>query len=299
MYASVLGRKNLVSNGTNTYGEGCYSNEISICMTTPNHVINYVKPPFVHSTTMQNSVPENFKYSYASVAQSKPSQKNSSFVSMATKSDTPPCDKNVNKKTVKHGNVNLNNVNVNVACIIKDLESAQEREKQEVKAGSQRLYTWTENQTEKLSTVSSSVGMIHAKTQSVNFKSNSHVNTDIPKSQSGNDLEKVQSEGHDLSEGEGQNEQDGQTEGQTGKKKRKRKRRRKKKNVDGENDNEDANSGANEEVTLHFEDEEEFPDLLAAAASGGALKSSPGASVISYSDVLKNVSSPQLKFTSL
>ena len=298
MYASVLGRKNLVSNGTNTYGEGCYSNEISICMTTPNHVINYVKPPFVHSTTMQNSVPENFKYSYASVAQSKPSQKKSSFVSMATKSDTPPCDKNVNKKTVKHGNVNLNNVNVNVACIIKDLESAQEREKQEVKAGSQRLYTWTENQTEKLSTVSSSVGMTHAKAQSVNFKSNSHVNTDIPKSQSGNDLEKVQSEGHDLSEGEGQNEQDGQTEGQTGKKKRKRKRRRKKKNVDGENDNEDANSGANEEVTLHFEDEEEFPDLLA-AASGGALKSSPGASVISYSDVLKNVSSPQLKFTSL
>ena len=300
-FSSALHRNNLVSSGTNPYAdafvEGYYGNELSsICMTTPNHVINYVNRPYIHGTPMQNIVPENFKYSYASVAQSKPSQKSSPFVSMTTRSDNPTCDKNVNKNKIKHNtNLNLNNVNINVACIIKDLESAQERERQEWKASAQKLYTWADGKDEKLkSTLSGhkqqSESVKITKGQSANLKSNSTAKTDISKPSSGrDDLEKGQSEGHDLSEGEGLNEQtEGQTEAQTGKKKRRRKRRRKRKNAGGVEGQEDANSGANEDVNLCFEDEEEFPDL--SAAVGDPTKSSPNASVISYSDILKNVS---------
>ena len=247
---------------------------------------------------MQSTVPENFKYSYASVAQSKPSQKNNPFVSVVTKSDNPTCDKSVNK-VVKHANFNLNNVNVNVACIIKDLETAQERGKQDLKTSAQKLYTWTDKEEKLKSTNSgqqSRMDIKLTKGQSVNCKSNSCLNSDIPKSQLGNDLDKVQSEGHDLSEGEGQNDQtEGQTEGQAGKKKRKRRRRKKKKVGEGEDGVDDANSGANEEITLHFEDDEEFPDL--STAKGNTSKSSPNASVISYSDVLKNVSRCSFKAT--
>ena len=302
-FSSALHRNNLVSSGTNPYAdafvEGYYGSELSsICMTTPNHVINYVNSPYIHGTPMQNIVPENLKYSYASVAQSKPSQKSSPFVSMTTKSDNPTCDKNVNKNKVKHNsNLNLNNVNVNVACIIKDLESAQERERQEAKTYAQKLYTWADGKDEKFKSAlpgqkppSESVKI--SKGQSTNSKSNANLTTKVDTSKpysERNDLENGQSEGHDLSEGEGQNEQtEGQTEPQTGKKKRRRKRRRKRKNAGGGEGQEDPNSGANEDVNLCFEDEEEFPDL--SVAMGDQTKSSPGASVVSYRDILKNVS---------
>ena len=302
-FSSALHRNNLVSSGTNPYAdafvEGYYGSELSsICMTTPNHVINYVNSPYIHGAPMQNIVPENLKYSYASVAQSKPSQKSSPFVSMTTKSENPTCDKNVNKNKVKHNsNLNLNNVNINVACIIKDLESAQERERQEAKTYAQKLYTWADGKDEKFKSAlpgqkpqSESVRI--SKGQSTNSKSNSNLTTKVDTSKphsERNDLENGQSEGHDLSEGEGQNEQtEGQTEPQTGKKKRRRKRRRKRKNAGGGEGQEDPNSGANEEVNLCFEDEEEFPDL--SVAMGDQTKSSPGASVVSYRDILKNVS---------
>ena len=294
-FSGVLNRKMFVSSGTNPYGEGYHRNDISVCMTTPNHVINYVNSPYIHATTMQNIVPDEYKYSYASVAQSKPSQKNNPFVSAVTRNDSSTCDKNVNKRTVKHNsNSNLNNVNVNVACIIKDLETAQEREKQELKTATQKVYTWTDYKEEKLKPTFSGQ-IVHsdlkqAKGQSIHIKSNSCVKADLSKSHSaGNDLEKGQSEERDISEGEGQNDQtEGHTEAPVGKKKRKRRRRRRKKNSEGGEGNDDINSGANEDVTLHFEDDEEFPDL--STATGDATKSSPNTSVISYSDILKSVS---------
>ena len=301
-FSSALNGNNLVSSGTNPYAdafvEGYYGNELSsLCMTTPNHVINYVNSPFIHGTPMQNIVPENMKYSYASVAQSKPSQKKSSpFVSMTTKSDNPTCDKNVNKNKVKHNsNLSLNNVNVNVACIIKDLESAQER--QDARTLAQKLYTWADGKDENLKATHSGQKLQSdsaklAKGQSTNSKSNLNITTktDTSKPHSEkNDLENTHSEGHDLSGGEGQNDQtEGQTEAQTGKKKRRRKRRRKRKNAGAGEGQDGENNGANEDINLCFEDEEEFPDL--SSAVGDQTKSSPSASTVSYSEILKNVS---------
>ena len=75
------------------------------------------------------------------------------------------------------------------------------------------------------------------------------------------------------------------------KKKRRRRRRRKKKSGDGDTaDNDDPNSGANEEITLHFEDEEEFPDLGfgAGGLEDGKSGNHDNAAFISYSEIVKH-----------
>lgn len=95
----------------------------------------------------------------------------------------------------------------------------------------------------------------------------------------------VKSQNHMLGLSDGNN-----NEGDV-KKKRRRRRRRKKKSGDGEGaENDDANSGANEEITLHFEDEDEFPDLAAGmtGSGDGNIGNHDNNASIAYSDIVKN-----------
>ncbi|KAK3095398.1 hypothetical protein FSP39_014182 [Pinctada imbricata] len=77
-----------------------------------------------------------------------------------------------------------------------------------------------------------------------------------------------------------------------GKKKRKRKRKRKKKRKDGDESDGGAmkDSTPQKEVELHFEDEEEFPDLMASTASGSNKTGGASIPLLSYSAMLKSSS---------
>jgi hypothetical protein len=89
--------------------------------------------------------------------------------------------------------------------------------------------------------------------------------------------------GHSLSDNNNNNQGDGE-----GKKKKRRRRRRKKKTGEVTAENEET-VGASEEITLHFEDEEEFPDL--SGCGGGchpAISSQFPAATMSYSDIINN-----------
>lgn len=76
--------------------------------------------------------------------------------------------------------------------------------------------------------------------------------------------------------------------GETGKKKRRRRRRRKKKYKDEEPDSQEEAKPEQEEVELHFEDVEEFPDLSSAKVSDNM------ATGISYSAILQQTVSHYL-----
>ena len=90
---------------------------------------------------------------------------------------------------------------------------------------------------------------------------------------------------------QGEEKTDNAGEEGEGKKKRKRKRKRKRKKKDGEEGEEGATEGQHEkkEVELRFEDEEEFPDLMASATGGSTRLGGAAAPTMSYSAMLKSV----------
>ncbi|XP_060571886.1 uncharacterized protein LOC132730055 [Ruditapes philippinarum] len=98
--------------------------------------------------------------------------------------------------------------------------------------------------------------------------------------------------GHSLSDNNNNNQGDGE-----GKKKKRRRRRRKKKTGEVTAENEET-VGASEEITLHFEDEEEFPDL--SGCGGGchpAISSQFPAATMSYSDIINNANTCNVQST--
>ncbi|XP_045184990.2 uncharacterized protein LOC123542996 isoform X2 [Mercenaria mercenaria] len=391
---SVFHRQNTVSNGTNPATD--FIHGIGVAMVIPDHgtgqVTNFASSSSAYSvfpgafsnmrTGFQgqgqsdslnamhgtvslvpylndSNVNASFRPSYASIAQSQPSQNHKqNLVAMATnKSDRTNCDNSVTinrtksaKKNSKSNNRSasrLGNVNVNVAEIMQDLERADSKRadsalklenayqkpgeiemgpgkflyssavKEQPKAESQKSNVLPISQiSQKNSKLTESkgqsqysqghfqgsekkVGQTQIKSQQsgpAKSQFKGHSQTSVGGQASGHGQlqvkgQNVQSDSNksdlDLDK-KGQSQSDNnvnQGEGEVKKKKRRR-RRRKKKTGEVTAENDDDNAGASEEITLHFEDEEEFPDL-SGVASGYAEKSSLfNASTVSYSDIL-------------
>lgn len=262
--------------------------------------------------------------SYASVAQKGPSQSNFSMVAgqpgystvaMVT-SDQKSCDNSnrpeqTSRRVPKSGNkARYGNVNVNVVDLMQDLERADALSGSanvNVTSAQNVANTYQQSTTsDKVKLSYSSVLQEPRKPSVAAVPSGKYPNNldpsgvvNIGQGQQGVKGQSLQSdkvsEHNDLlvrgqSQLQGVSDNNNNNEGDV-KKKRRRRRRRKKKSGDSDlADNEDGNSGANEEITLHFEDEEEFPDLGFGAAGSGEGKHADQeiAASISYSEIVKN-----------
>lgn len=374
-YYNAVHRNNTVSNGTNPTTD--FTHGFDIAMVIPDndtsHATHFVgssggylnlRTGFENSSDLNtmhatvNTVPylndgnsnPPLRPSYASIAQSQPSQKSKqNLVAIATsKSDQVNCDNSVtinrttsdkkNSKSNNRSGSRLGNVNVNVAEIMQDLERADNKliegkpvntyqvtadgkiasgkslyssavkdsGKSEVPLLSQILQK-NSNQTGGNSQLQqNSQGQVMSG-QQIGF-SKAQVKGQLPGQCLGSQQVKGQTFGKAQSqvkgqlvhsdnnksdlelEKKGQSQSDNNNQGEDGevKKKKRRRRRRKKKSGAVTAENDEESTGANEEITLHFEDEEEFPDLAAVASSDPAKSSLFSANTVSYSDVLTN-----------
>lgn len=265
-------------------------------------------------------------HSYASIAQRGPSQcqfnmvarqQGHSSVAMVTSDqkacdNSNRCDNTARKRVQKGGNKSrYGNVNINVVDLIEDLERAdalsESRSGSSVKVTSAQSSSSTYQPTDSGETLKFSYSSVLQETikSTGNSGSGGLVKSQISSTEKQGH---TQSQGHQVVKGQSvqsgiaadlhellvqsQNQVQGLSDNNTnegeGKKKRRRRRRRKKKSGDGEAaDNEDVHSGANEEITLHFEDEDEFPDL-ACVAGGNKSGSQGNTGSVSYSEILKN-----------
>lgn len=254
---------------------------------------------------------------YASIAQGKGQTSQSKKQSQVATVTAKSCDNNVslkkneNNKMLKGSRTGGRLGNVNVAEIMEDLERADKNRTSVNKKKSepqQKVLSAYYDQIE-VRQVTKPVNYSNVENKHENAAGTSNnttsqslyskvVENTKPASFSsrGNQLSQVkshptQSDSYksDLDlEKKGQSQSDNNNnQGENGevKKKRRRRRRRKKKSGDT-NEEEDANLGV-EDVTLHFEDDEEFPDL--SGVSNCDTKSSlTGLSSVSYSDILRN-----------
>lgn len=266
-------------------------------------------------------------HSYASIAQIGPSQSKSnmvarqqghSSVAMVTSDqkacdNSNRCDNTARKRLQKGGNKSrYGNVNINVVDLIEDLERADALS--ESRSGSSVKVTSAQSSSSSTYQPADSSEMLKFSYSSVlqeTIKSTGTLGSGSlvkPQISSSEKQGHTQGQGHQGVKGQSvqsgiaadlhellvqsQNQVQGLSDNNTnegeGKKKRRRRRRRKKKSGDGEAaDNDEVHSGANEEITLHFEDEDEFPDL-ACVAGGNKSGSQGNTGSVSYSEILKN-----------